>query len=104
MNHPRPILISDTSSDVLLERMPLRGASGTGAYDEGWLQDLLYRHPDSLPIMEINPSFAGLIPICRELSTPAGPLDVLYVTPTGRLVILEAKLWRNPEARRKVIG
>jgi len=84
--------------------MPLRGASGTGAYDEGWLQDLLYRHPDSLPIMEINPSFAGLIPICRELSTPAGPLDVLYVTPTGRLVILEAKLWRNPEARRKVIG
>ena len=24
--------------------------------------------------------------------------------PRGRLVVLEAKLWRNPEARRKVIG
>ncbi len=40
----------------------------------------------------------------RELNTPAGPIDVLYATPTGRLVALEAKLWRNPEARRKVIG
>jgi hypothetical protein len=38
------------------------------------------------------------------METTAGPLDVLYVTPGGRLVIVEAKLWRNPEARRKVIG
>ena len=44
------------------------------------------------------------MPICMELNTPAGPLDALYVTPTGRLVILEAKLWRNPEARRKVVA
>jgi hypothetical protein len=28
----------------------------------------------------------------------------VYVTPTGRPVIVEAKLWRNPDARRKVIG
>jgi len=38
------------------------------------------------------------------METTAGPLDVLYATPSGRLVIVEAKLWRNPEARRKVIG
>ena len=102
--HPLPILISDQGSGILLERIPLTGAAGTGAYNEDWLQDLLYKHPQSLPITEINPSFAGLVPICRELLTPAGPLDVLYATREGRLVVLEAKLWRNPEARRKVIG
>ncbi|MCF7789933.1 MAG: DUF4268 domain-containing protein [Prosthecobacter sp.] len=102
--HPLPILISDQGTEILLERIPLTGASGTSAYNEDWLQDLLYKHPQSLPIAEINPLFAGLVPICRELLTPAGPLDVLYATREGRLVVLEAKLWRNPEARRKVIG
>ncbi|MBI5772155.1 MAG: DUF4268 domain-containing protein [Verrucomicrobia bacterium] len=104
MNHPRPILISGTGSAVLLESVPLTGASGTSDYDEKWLQNLLYRHPQSLPIREINPSFAALIPICRELQTGVGPLDVLYATPEGRLAVLESKLWRNPEARRKVVG
>jgi hypothetical protein len=39
-----------------------------------------------------------------EISTAAGPIDVVYITPQGRLVIIETKLWRNPEARRKVVG
>ena len=102
--HPLPILISGSGSNVLLERVPLTGASGTSAYDEDWLQDLLYNHPESLPVAELNPSFVGLIPICRELLTPAGPIDVLYATREGRIAVLEAKLWSNPEARRKVIG
>jgi len=102
---PLPILISGKGEpDVLLERVSLTGNSGSGTYDEDWLQDLLYKHPQSLPIGEINPSFAGLIPICREMLTPVGPIDVLYATREGRLAVLEAKLWRNPEARRKVIG
>ena len=102
--HPLPILISSTGPNVLLERVPLTGASGTSVYNEDWLQDLLYQHPESLPIAEINPAFAGLIPICREMQTPVGPIDVLYATREGRIAVLEAKLWRNPEARRKVIG
>jgi hypothetical protein len=39
-----------------------------------------------------------------EMNTAAGPIDIVYVTPQGKLVIVETKLWRNPEARRKVIG
>lgn len=39
-----------------------------------------------------------------ELDTPAGSIDVAFVTPNGRLALLETKLWRNPEARREVIG
>ena len=42
--------------------------------------------------------------MAREVSTPAGYIDVLYATPEGRLVVVEAKLWRNPKARREVIG
>lgn len=103
-SHPLPILISESGPNILLERVPLTGASGSSTYNEDWLQDLLYKHPQSLPTAEINPAFNGLIPICREMMTPAGPIDVLYVTPEGRVAVLEAKLWRNPEARRKVIG
>ena len=42
--------------------------------------------------------------INSKMNTSAGAIDVLYVTPNGRLVLLVAKLWRNPESRRKVIG
>jgi hypothetical protein len=99
-----PLIVRSDSTSERLVRVPLSGAASSDAYSEAWLQDLLYRHPDALPISEIDDSFSGMIPVCREMETTAGPLDVLYVTPGGRLVIVEAKLWRNPEARRKVIG
>lgn len=99
-----PLIVRADSTSERLIRVPLSGAASTDAYSEGWLQDLLYRHPDALPISEIDDSFSGMLPVCREMETTAGPLDVLYVTPGGRLVVVEAKLWRNPESRRKVIG
>jgi hypothetical protein len=102
--YARPVLIPAAGSEQLLERVPLTGTASAEAYDEDWLQELLYRHPDALPIAEIDDSFSGLVPVCREMATPAGPVDVVYVTPSGRPVLVEAKLWRNPEARRKVIG
>ena len=99
-----PLLIQSDGIARSLERVPLSGPASAVAYSEAWLQDLLYRFPSALPIAEIDNSFAGLIPVCREMNTPAGPVDVVYVTPNGRPVIVEAKLWRNPEARRKVVG
>ena len=42
--------------------------------------------------------------VCTELNTPAGPIDVFLVTPSGLPVLIECKLWRNPEGRRKVVG
>jgi len=91
-------------SSVQLVRIPLSGPEAKEAYDEDWLQKLLYQHPQALPVEEVDDAFMGLIPVCREMSTLAGDIDVVYVTPSGRPVIVEAKLWRNPEARRKVIG
>jgi hypothetical protein len=85
------------------ERVPI-AAGPAAAFDERFVQDIVFAHPDSLPIAEIDRAYEGLIPVCKELYTAGGYIDVLYVTPTGRLVILEAKLWRNPEARRKVVA
>ena len=39
-----------------------------------------------------------------EIETGAGPADILYLTPSGQVVVVETKLWRNPEARREVVG
>jgi hypothetical protein len=44
--------------------------------------------------------FSGPVPICTELNTPAGPIDNFMVTPSGLPVLVECKLWRNPESRR----
>ncbi len=99
-----PLIVGKDGTSWKLERIALTGAESIDAYTEDWLQNLLYSHPDALPVSEIDDAFSGMVPVCREMETTAGPLDVLYVTPGGRLVIVEAKLWRNPEARRKVIG
>jgi hypothetical protein len=57
-----------------------------------------------LPIAEIDPMFSGPVPICTELNTLAGPIDIFMVTPSGLPVLVECKLWRNPEGRREVVG
>lgn len=57
-----------------------------------------------LPISEIDRSFLGAIAVCTELNTPAGPIDNFLVTPDGMPVLVECKLWRNPQARREVVG
>lgn len=102
--YSRPILIPASGAEVPLDRVPLSGAESADAYDEKWLQELLYRHPSTLPVGDIDDSFAEMVPLCREMSTSAGYVDVVYLTREGRPVIVEAKLWRNPEARRTVIG
>ena len=52
----------------------------------------------------IDAAYDSAVPVCRELSTPAGYVDALYVNALGRLTLAEFKLWRNPQARREVIG
>ena len=92
-----PIIVSSDGSTESLKPT-------SAEYYEEWLQNLLFEHPEALPIEEIDRTFAPAIPICMELATPAGSIDALLVTPKGKLIILETKLWRNPEARREVVG
>jgi hypothetical protein len=81
-----------------------KSAAQSADYDEAWLQRLIMAHPRLLPVDQIEPAFADLVPICMELPTPSGYLDNLLVTASGDLALVECKLWRNPEARREVIG
>jgi hypothetical protein len=106
-----PLWISpEPASAIRLERADLRPSGENGrVYDEAWLQRLLHQNPEVLPIEQIEPGFGKLVPLCRELPLPLGAnqtgyLDNLFATADGRLVLVEAKLWRNHEARRAVIA
>lgn len=97
-----------TSRGVPLSRVTLNSGA-TERYSEAWLQNLLDEHPEVLPIEQIEPGFGPLIPLCRELPLDfgagrSGALDNLFATATGGLVLVETKLWRNPEARRTVVA
>lgn len=88
----------------ICERLNLGANVSEGSVSEATLQKLLFEHPETLPISAIDPAYMGVVPVCTELRTPSGYVDALYVNPYGRLVLAEFKLWRNPEARREVIG
>jgi len=104
--HGRPHWLAGLGAAALarpLTRMAF-GATSRDGYDEAWLQGVLYDNPSLLPAGEVEPAFLDSQPVCRELGTPAGPLDLLYCNAEGLLTLVECKLWRNPEARREVVG
>lgn len=98
-----PVVISNDGKARKLERM-LLSASADDRFPEAWLQRALFEQPNTLPVKEIDPHIGPLVPVCMELETGAGPADILYVTPSGQIVLVETKLWRNPEARREVLA
>ncbi len=96
----KPVVISEDGSTVKLNRVPFTQKD----FDEMWLQELLRKTPNILPVSEIEQIFSPLISIGREVNTNVGPVDNLFISPDGYLTIVETKLWRNPEARQKVVG
>ncbi len=99
--HSTPLLIAPGGGSAT----PLVRLSGEAhGFDEAAVQTLIHAHPAVLPVAEIDPIFADPVPICRELNTPAGSVDNLLVSPAGLPVLVECKLWRNPQARREVVG
>ena len=94
-----PYFISETNS-FQLERIPLNEKH----FQENWLQKIIHKNPQILPIDDIESGFAPLISLGREISTSVGYIDNLYISPNGYLTIVETKLWRNPEAKREVVG
>src|SRR5437762_3440623 len=72
--------------------------------DEGWLQRHLDEDPGLLPIDDISSAWGPLVSLGRELPLAVGFVDYMFVSPAGELTMVEAKLWRNPQARRAVIG
>ncbi|MCG8507844.1 MAG: hypothetical protein MI741_01330, partial [Rhodospirillales bacterium] len=53
-------IVGDTSKT--LERETIGGSEGR--HNEEWLQRLLYRHPTSIPMNQIEPGLPELVPVC----------------------------------------
>lgn len=94
---PSKIIAGEAST---LERIPLEEK----VFNEDWIQELIFKNPSLLPVHEIDKAYDGIIPIGREINTPVGPIDNLFINTDGCLTLVETKLWRNPQARREVVG
>ncbi|WP_174292405.1 hypothetical protein [Sphingomonas bacterium] len=93
------VLLDDTNTQVV-RRVPHGEARR-----EATLRDLIADHPGILPVHDIDPSYGRLVTVTTELAIPSvGFVDVLLIDEHGRLVVVECKLWRNPQARREVVG
>jgi hypothetical protein len=97
---PRPLLIGESGGQQLLHAAPV----GKPPFSERELQVILARHPQLLPVSHFDPLFGPPVCIGREVGTGAGPLDLLYVSPSGYLTVVETKLWKSSEARRQVVA
>lgn len=100
--HATPVLIAANGEQVPLAQLAL--TAGADQVSEATIQALAQAHPGCLPIAEIDPLFLNPVPICTELNTQVGPIDNLLITATELPVLVECKLWRNPEGRREVVG
>ena len=85
-----PYRINERQEHVPLRKIPF----GNKEYTEDYLQSLLHRSPDILPVEELDASFSPLISLGREIDG----IDNLFDSLSGRITIVETKLWRNPEA------
>lgn len=104
---PGSVLIE--SGKVRCTVLPRASMQGAGAgYSEAFLQDLIAECPAILPVKDYLPTTAALFSLGREIEVDIGGqsgfIDNLLVTNEGRLVLVETKLWRNPESTREVVA
>ena len=72
--------------------------------NEKELQKLLADSPSLISLDEIRPDAGPLVLAVREFPLPVGSLDLLAFTPSGEIAVIECKLAKNSEVKRKVIG
>ncbi|HXN49783.1 MAG TPA: hypothetical protein VN893_24230, partial [Bryobacteraceae bacterium] len=106
MSSGSPLLLSGNQAK-LLSRVSMK-ADCDAKYRESFLQGVIDRSPNVLPIRDFYRNADGLWSLGREvpvdLGEAEGKIDNLLVTNDGHLVIVETKLWRNPESVREVIS
>ena len=83
--------------------------SSAGTFNEARVRDLIHARPELLPFEEVRePDFGEACSLGVEINIATrGPgrfLDVLLINGTGRLTVVETKLFTNPEARREALG
>ena len=101
-DHPEIMIhLRRNGAESAINRSPI---GQSGERNEAWLRDLIFRHPRILPIRDVDPRALDLVPVCTELPLGQGRADALFIDHRGRLTLVECKLWKNPQARREVIG
>jgi len=94
------VLIDDDAGTTVVPRVP----DGIATAEQP-LRDLIFAHPNILPLTQLEPEIGRIIAVATEVTLPgAGRVDALLISEYGRLIIVECKLWRNPQARREVVG
>ena len=97
------IFVGSNHRTERLKRIPLMQK----IYNEEWIQRLIEKNPSLLQSEELGSEFSDLVCIGREVKVgkdSTGYMDVLYVSSSGHVVIVETKLFRNQEARRAVVA
>lgn len=91
-----PYLVTQGQSATALERVKMSDRE----INEGFLQQLLDENPGIVPVAEFDESFGPIASLGREIMG----IDNLFISPNGRPTLVEAKLWRNPQATRQVLA
>src|SRR5262245_39180321 len=109
MSLGNPVVIRKTASDIAYEQLTREPLQRDAAIqnDEDRLQRLVEGAPAILPIREFLPSARSIYSLACEVPVDIGGdgrIDNLLVTDDAHLVVVETKLYRNPEAIRAVIA
>ena len=95
----KPILISGNKYRALIKI-----DESNKKYDESWLQKIIHENPQLYPIENPLNNDLKIISLGREINTGVGKIDILLLTSDAELIIVETKLWRNPEKSRTVLA
>ena len=97
---PQPLLIDAKNKPCPAEAVPV----GSPPFSEAELQAILRSIRPCCRWPSLTNSFGPPICIGREVATDAGPIDLVCISPSGHLTLIETKLWKSPEARRQVVA
>lgn len=103
-----PVLIAAFNGQDIEKLRPISfSRQDHASFDETLLQRIVDQTPDILPIRDFYLSVSSAYSLGREIPVDLGErqgfIDNLLVTNDGHLVLVETKLYRNPEAVRDAV-
>lgn len=103
-----PVHISASDENHIQKLRPVSySRQDQASFDEAMLQKIIDQAPDILPIRDFYPTVISSCSLGREIPVDLGErqgfIDNLLVTNNGHLVLVETKLYRNPEAIRDAV-
>lgn len=73
-------------------------------FNEDWLQKVIHDNPQTYPVENSLNANQKIISLGREINSGSGYIDILLLSSNADLIVVETKLWRNPEKSRTVLA